>query len=299
VATRILSWGRAALHTLALALAVAACGSDPPIGPSPPPPPPPPPVNTVPVITSITVQGTRPRQPANFADVGETVPVTAVVTDAETAPELLQYNWTATVGSFTGTGAKVSWVAPAAAVTVTPAAVTITLQVVERFGTNLQNTVTRTAPVALHDSVKEVGDMSRQFLIDFSDTDLDNATYIMRNFGNAQTCPDPGELIDERDQVISHYTNFRMVDFTIGLATVSVNFGGVCAISGKQGDACAVVPARWNSIDLRVPNARPQEVNGLDRIAASYARNEGRWRLCASNYYGATLSGSRTSFYIR
>ncbi len=295
MATRTLSWGRFAqpVAALALSLTVTACG-DPPIGPDPPPPPPPP-VNTVPVITSITVQGTRPRQPANFADLGETVAVTAVVTDAETAPELLQYNWTATHGSFTGTGARVSWVAPAAVGT--PVPVTITLQVVERFGTNLQNTATGTAPVALHDSVKEVGEMSRRFLINFSNTDNTNASVIMQDFGNAQTCPEPDEVTEERAQVIAHYTNFQMIDFTIGPATVSVNFGGTCPISGRLGDACAIVPARWKSRNRTTGEIG--EVRGNDLIAASYSRNEARWRLCSSRYVGLTTLGSKRSFYIQ
>ena len=118
------------------------------------------------MITSITVQGTKRNEPPAYSDVGETVPVSAVVTDAESNVDSLQYNWTATLGTFTGTGARVSWVAPATATS--PATVTITLEVVERFGTNQENRVTRTATLALHDNGKEVGDMAGRFLTEFS-----------------------------------------------------------------------------------------------------------------------------------
>ncbi len=86
---------------LAVTVIALACGDSPNNpGPINPPPPPPPVNNTAPVITSITVQGTRRNEPANFADVSEAVAVTAVVTDVETNVDLLQYNWTATLGSF-------------------------------------------------------------------------------------------------------------------------------------------------------------------------------------------------------
>ena len=42
-------------------------------------------VNSPPVIVSITARGTRPNEPAGFADLGEEVNLTSVVQDAETA----------------------------------------------------------------------------------------------------------------------------------------------------------------------------------------------------------------------
>jgi hypothetical protein len=277
---------------------LSACG-DSPTEPGPivtPPPPPPPPVNSVPAIESITIQGTRPNEPPSFADLSETVDVSAVVRDQETPVDQLQYIWTATAGSFSGTGARVSWIAPAVAPT--PLVVTLTLEVVERYGTNLEHRITRTAAVALHNSVKEVGDMARQFLLDFSDTNNKDTSVIMRNFGTPAMCPDPKEVTDERDQVTNHFTNFRMIDFRIGAASVSVNFKGTCPLSGKLGDACAVVPAYWHSFN-RLTN-RNEEVDGQDVIAAIYSTADSRWWLCASNYFGRSLlSGTAGTFYIR
>ena len=48
----------------------------------------------------------------------------------------------------------------------------------------------------LHDSVREVGDMARQFLLDFADSSIRDVAYVMRNF-------EPGcyGTQDETDQV--------------------------------------------------------------------------------------------------
>src|SRR5918993_1337474 len=216
---------RRALLTCLLAAVVASAGScgGSNIGPTPPPGGgnggngggggnPNPPANSQPVIESITVQGSRPRQPANFADLGESIAVSAKVRDAETPVEQLVYAWTATAGTFTGTGANVTWQAPATAPVavegLTPATVTITLTITEKFGhpggpLSFEQSVWNTVNVALHDSVKEVGDMSRQFLLDFSNTNIKDANYVMRNFGSAATCPEPGEVEAEREDVIT------------------------------------------------------------------------------------------------
>jgi len=206
--------------------------------------------------------------------------VVASVTDAETAVEQLQYNWTATAGSFTGTGSRVSWVAPAVAPT--QGTVTLTLEIVERFGTNQENRVTKTATVSLHNSIKEVGDMARQFLLDFSDTNIKEASVIMRNFGTAAVCPEPNEILSERTDVINHYTNYRMMQSKVDVATVTVNFGGSCPYRFKRGDACAVVPVFWDSVDLRT-NVRDAH-SGNDIVAAAFSRMDDRWFLCASDY---------------
>src|SRR5207302_5537798 len=66
-----------------------------------------PPSNDLPTIQSITVQGMQPNEPADFADLGESVPVAAVVQDADTPPDQLVYQWDATAGTFAGTGANV------------------------------------------------------------------------------------------------------------------------------------------------------------------------------------------------
>src|SRR5581483_10409956 len=62
-------------------------------------------VNAPPVIQSITVP--------SRADSGDDVMMSAVVTDQETNPASLTYQWSSTGGGFTGAGASVHWLAPA------------------------------------------------------------------------------------------------------------------------------------------------------------------------------------------
>ena len=281
---------------LTVAVLAAGCGDSPTQpgpGPGPGPGPNPPVNNTAPTITSITVQGTRTRQPANFADTGETIPVVAAVTDAESNVDTLQYNWTATHGTFSGTGRSVSWVAPASIdqrVTVT-----ITLEVVERFGTNQENKVNRTATLSLHDSRKEVGDMSVRFLTEFSKPQSNKSWQdIMRDF-KASACPDPGEVEGEREDVVRHYSNFFMHSYQINPAQVTIGFGGTC-FEGVRGDACVNVPVRWDSTDLR--NNTRLTTTGTDHLTAAFSTTDDRWWLCSSRFRAPfTLGGHR--FYMR
>ncbi len=284
--------------TTLFAVLLAACGGSP-TSPKPPVPPPPvvnPPANIVPTIDSIAVQGRRTRQPARFADLKETIDVTATVRDPETSIEELTYQWTATAGTFTGSGRVVTWTAPDTATT--PGKVTITLKVIEYYGhpgqpRNFSQEVSATVEVALHDSVNEVRRMSEQFLLDFSDTNIKDWQYIMRNF-NASACPNPATVEAEKSDVIRHYTEFEMINSRVGDGRVTVNFGGFCPFRGAQGDACAVVPVFWDS---RNKDGQRAVVEGEDIIAAAYSTKDLRWYLCASDFrpFG-TIAPSHSSY---
>lgn len=296
---------RAILSGLLLgAMTLAACGGPTPITPTPPPgggnggnggnsqPPP----NNPSTIDAISVQGTRAKEPANFADAGEAVPVSAKVRDDETAVDQLIYAWTATVGTFSGTGANVVWTAPASVAA--PVDVTITLTVTEKYGhpggpLSFEQSVSKTAAVSLHDSVKEVGQMSRQFLLDFSDTNIKNADYIMRNFGAPSFCPEPAELTSERDDVTKNFTFYRMLNFLVGQDATTVNFEGRCPVYGSRGDACSVVPVFWDSVEIATGQRGAS--SGNDIIAAAYSKADKRWWLCASRYQGLTTVGAPRS----
>ena len=288
---------------MATAIILASCGGGAPTSPAPggggnggggitPPP------NNLPVIEAITVQGTRPKEPANFADRGETIAVSAKVTDAETPVDQLLFVWTATTGTFSGTGSSVTWQAPATSAATTAANATLTLTVIEKFGNpggplSFEHSAAQTATVSLHDSVGEVGTMARQFLLDFSDTNLKDADHIMRNF-SALACPDPRDVQAERDDVVRNYTFFRMVSFRVDQPGVTINFGGSCSSvhGARRGDACAKVPVMWDSIDTRDNSRTPNA--GVDQISAAYSPRDSRWWLCASDYDGRNLlTGAR------
>lgn len=268
---------------LAGILAVSCGGSPNGPGNVTPPPPATPPPNVPPVIDSIRVQGRAAKEPANFSDLGETVAVTADVHDAETAVDELQYSWTADAGSFDGTGATVTWRAPEVATT--PLPVTLTLKVTEKYGYPgaakiYQQDVSSSAIVSLHNSRKEVGDMARQFLLDFSDSNIRDISAIMRNF-----IPGCYGTKEETDQVTENRRRYRIIDSHVGEPQTTVNFGGVCPFQARKGDACTSVPVFWNSIDMDNHGATGA-VTGTDWVASFYIPDKQRWGLCDSSFDG-------------
>jgi hypothetical protein len=262
---------------LAGCAALSACR-----GPESPSDPPPPPVtNAPPVIASIKVQGTGPREPEQYATLDETVNVSAVVTDAETPVTQLTYEWTSSVGgSFNGTGANVTWTAPRTATT--PANATLTLTVIERYGASGINRVVSTSIVSLHDSVKEVSDFAVKFLKDFSDQKPPDE--VMQNF--TATCPGRA---DEYSDVLIHQQQVTVVTYNIDTPSTTVRFTGSCPHRNRQGDACAQVPVRWVSKQKSTGKILISE--GIDQVTAILENNQ--WRLCASDFIGTTTDGLR------
>ena len=274
----------------AVAALVAACGGSPnspgpavqpqqlapqPVAPAPP--------NNPSVIDALNAKGRGSKEPANFADLGETIDLTAKVHDDETPIEELEYHWSAPAGTFDGSGANVTWRAPDTAET--PALVSITLKVVEKYGYPgaakiYQQDVSASVTLSLHDSRKEVGEMSRQFLLDFSDSNIRDVGYIMRNF--LQGCYGTAE---ETAQVTENRRRYRIVESRIEAASTSVNFGGVCPYNGKKGDACTAIPVFWRSLDMDRGNAE-ERVGGTDWIASFYVADKQRWYLCDSSFDG-------------
>jgi hypothetical protein len=285
--------------TFACVLVLAAgCGSKTPGGPGPIEKPPPDPgpviVNTPPVIGRFTVQGSRTNEPPNFADVLEDLPISVQVTDAESNVNDLKYTWSAPAGTFSGSGTSVIWKAPADAVL---GDVTINLEIVETYtsqGKSVQNTVKGSTVVSLHDSLKEVGDMARQFLLDFSDSNFPTS-YVMRNFQ-----PDCYGTADETADVSRNRADYNIVQSAVGGPVTSVQFGGTCPFRSKRGDGCARVSAYWKSLAKRdiytdsgvlaLRAGQQTEASGIDHVAAMYYRDQKRWRLCDSQFEGSSTS---------
>jgi hypothetical protein len=262
-----------------------------------------PPANTAPTIDGIVVQGRRTKQPANFADIRETIDVSASVRDAETAIDELVYQWTATVGTFSGTGRAVTWTAPDTIQGVTT--VTITLKVVENFGypgqpKNFSHDTTSTATLSLHNSNKEVGDMAFRFLDQFSQPQTNKDWRdIMRDF-KAQACPDPGEFDSERFDVERHYNNFVMNSYRVDAPIVSTSFTDGCAVPNRgtlRGDACVRIGVMWDSTQFTATPPSKKVTSGIDYIAAAYSPADRRWWLCSSQFIETGTPGH--SFYSR
>jgi hypothetical protein len=271
----------------------SACSALPttPTPPNNPPPDPGPAVqNAPPTIGAFTVQGTRAGQPGNFADLGETINVGVTVTDPETAITSLVFNWSATAGTFTGTGPAVTWRAPSAAI-VTPVDIVLSLEVLETYrsqGRDVQNRVAGSTTVSLHNSIQEVAELAVQFLMDFSDSAL-GVTQVMRNF-------EPGcyGTQAEFEQVADNRENFTIIESKVGTAVTSVGFGGACMFRSRRGDACSRVPVFWRSRAIRdiydsrgrlyLRKGEIDTASGVDQLAAMYYAPQKRWRLCDSSF---------------
>jgi hypothetical protein len=251
--------------------------------------------NTPPSIASIVVRGAKPREPAQFADLDETVNVSATVTDAETPVSELTFSWSADSGTFSGGQANVSWTAPHTFST--PGTVTLTLTVTERFqGTSAtgqpvsgENQVKGTATVRLHDSAREVGNLAVDFLTAFS-RQLD-PVQVMRNFSSQ--C---GGTAAELEDVQHNQADFTITAYNIGAPSTTVGFTGRCPFRNRQGDACAFVPAEWHSFikaatyhpDLKPYIGRTMNVTGTDQVTAVLENDQ--WKLCASDWDQATAT---------
>lgn len=239
------------------------------------------PESAPPVISALTAKGTRPNEPPGFADLNEEIQVSAAVSDADTPAERLQFEWRADAGTFTGSGPSVTWRAPADART--PAQITLTLRVADD-----RASATASVLVSVHDSVKEVGDLAREFLLDFSDS-TKPPDYVMRNFSTGPRCTKSRDA--ELGDVVKNRTFYKIETYTIDAAqSVKVQFNSVpCAFDPRQpinGDACAVVPASWDSLCLVtnpecVAGTHPH-ADGLDYVTEVYEGTQ--WRLCASRY---------------
>jgi hypothetical protein len=242
-------------------------------------------VDAAPVIVSVKAQGTRPNEPLNFADLDEEISVTAVVEDPDTPADQLTFEWTAEAGTFSGSGSMVMWRAPADART--PASVVLTLTVSDPGS----NHASATATVALHDSRKEVGDLAREFLIDFSDSKKE-ASFVVRNFSKSARCE--RERDDEFNQIEENRKLYLITSSSVGAATVKIQFASrPCSYQPRDGDACAAVPSTWDSECLTPGGAcTPGRSDGIDYVTAVVEQSQ--WRLCAS--YFQAHGAARPSF---
>jgi hypothetical protein len=249
--------------------------------------------NTPPVINSIVVQGSvGPREPTQFASLDESVTVTANVSDAETPVSQLTFQWSSDVGTFSGTGSRVTWTAPHT-LSGTPANVTLKLTVLESVqakGCSVNNVATGTTSVRVHDSLKEVNDLAVDFLVGFS-KQLDPA-FVVRNFSD--TC---GGKADEQGDVQKDNDQNVINSYTIGAPQTSIVFigRGGCPFRAVFGDACAQVPVEWHS--TRKSTGANEISKGTDQVTAILENDQ--WRLCASDFKGDPTQSSLAALLMR
>ena len=266
-------------------LLLSTCGGGP-AGPGPvPPPPPPPPGNAPPTIESITLTTER-------AEVAEEVTVTATVQDAETAIGDLQYVWSAEGGTFSGEGASVRWRPPADADT--PADYVLELTVTETYGAADANgvrpshTVKASSPaVRVHDSPKEIGDLSMAFLREFARSSVP-ADEAVREFSDS--CRGKA---DEQEDIEFNRKYFEIVSSSLRLVNATM---ASSRLTGSARVACGFT----SKVKACPPNRPGCAVGATEKVAGdcrlTTVYEERRWWLCSSSFDGERLFSMRWFF---
>ena len=246
--------------------------------------------NLPPAITNVRSTGTRPNQASGFADIGETITLSATVTDVETAASGLTFGWTVPQGTVTGTGSTATWTLPAI-VAGTPTTLTATLTVTETYtesGVSHRNVSTGALPVSVHDSQNEILNMGQDFLELFSQSQY-TADQVLHNFST--TCDGGGGRADEYSDVVDNRTYYlELPGWTVAkVPPATFNFAGRCAFRNRRADACARFSVHWYDRLIRTDPDDPTrpvgslgETSGIDYVTAVLEGD--RWRLCHSDY---------------
>lgn len=241
--------------------------------------------NAAPVITGITGTGSRPKQPANFGDIGERITLTASVTDNETPASQLTYQWSGP-GSFSQQAATTTWTMPTDQVT--PSQISVTLKVSETYTEGAVTHTNVSAPATyvlnVHDSQKEILDIGEKFLTLFSQSNISTGQ-VLQDF--SATCDrgdgrraEQGDVDDNRRDYIEDFSAFRIQR----RLPVTFNFQGSCFTSDgreqRNVDACASFAVHWE--DTKKSTGAHGVTEGIDFVSAVLENNQ--WRLCHSAY---------------
>jgi hypothetical protein len=252
--------------------------------------------NPAPVIAAIRSTGPLPGQPSGFADLGQTLTISATVLDAESSADSLEYEWSGP-GAFEGGGATIRWRAPDRLPS-TPATIALKLVVIERyrFGRLAEgNRVEKTLAVRVHNSQQEILDMGEDFLTLFSRSEI-STEQVLHNF--SPTCDGGRGRRDEAADTMNARLKYRQ-DFNrfriARLPPVRFNFDGVCLAFGtriRPADACSLFNVHWEFtylVDEDTHKAGERGVtDGTDHVTA--VLEDGDWKLCHSDFNGTGSS---------
>jgi len=242
--------------------------------------------NTPPVVKSIVVSNAS-------AEVGTPITVTATVEDAETPLDKLTYTWSAPTGTFSGTGAVVTWTAGADAVT--PADMTLTLTVTETYtsgSTQLTNTATGTVPVHVNNSPKELADMSLRFLGNFANSQVSPDTCVADFSVNCTGKKDEfSDISNNRHDFLILASTLRHTGIDPAAAHAKTTVHTFCAFTSRvitqDPRSCSTADCPFNTI---------QSVQGDCYTTNVY--EQGRWWLCESHFRGtAALTPFERAFF--
>jgi hypothetical protein len=264
----------------AAALIIAACGGS---GTSPSPTPgggnngqQQPPPNTPPQIKSIAVSDSR-------IEVGTPVTVTAVVEDAETPVASLTYAWTSDTGTFSGSGATVTWTAGQNAKT--PGDFTLTLTVTERYGSGAaaaENKVASDLKVHVNNSPKELADLSLRFLGDFANSSV-SPDRCVAEFSDtcAQGKKDEfNDISDNRHDFLIMSSNLKATGVEMAPTRLTATVHTFCAFTSK------IITTEPRDESCQKPGSCP--LNSVGSVEGDCwttdVYEKGRWWLCQSHF---------------
>ena len=97
---------------------------------------------------------------------------------------------------------------------------------------------------------------------------------------------------DETAQVKENRRRYQITASSVGAATSTVNFGGVCPYMARKGDACTRRPGRSGSHSTWHRNSAVERVTGTDWVASVYVPAQKRWWLCDSSFEGRLAARS-------
>ena len=244
---------------IAMSLAIAGCGDSPtaprrvtlPLGSGG--------VQTPPVIVSIS-------GPTSRRESGVDIPIVAVVR-AETPLAELSYAWAANVGSISGNGATATFrMAPGIQKGLD---VLVTLTVTESRKLGDFKVVGQAAPFRVHDSVAELKEISRRFLMDlFGNSSIPPVSCLV-DFSENGPCKQG--RADELQDLINHRRDYVVLDRRMN--------GQQVVFSGP--DAARVDNDAW-FMDLYRSTGRVGTTSGNFPLTAVYETQ--RWWLCASGF---------------
>lgn len=279
------------------ALIMAACGGTAPTSPNPgggtggggvtPPP------NTPPTIKSITVSDTR-------VEVGAPVTLTAVVEDLETPVANLTYTWSADTGTFAGTGAVVTWTPGSDAKT--PADYVVTLTVTERYtsgSATVENKAVGTTTAHVNNSLKELADLSLQFLGDFADSRVsaDKCVSVFSDSCASGRADEFDDISGNRHDLLILASTLRPTGVSMAPSRVTATVHTFCSFTSQviSKNPVKCIGCVFGSVGTTSGDCYTTDVY-----------EKGRWWLCQSHYTSQSNSLSafeqaleRTLFGIR
>jgi hypothetical protein len=241
--------------------------------------------NAPPVIQSINA-GSR-------AEAGSEIEVSATVQDQEATTAALVFEWSATGGTFAGTGASVRWTAPN---TTVPTAYDLNLTVIERYTVPLagggeetrENRSTGRATVHVNDSTREVNALSTTFIDDFLHSER-TPEFCVRNFSNS--CPGKQAELADIQQNRARFINNPGAS-SMGPASIlfydtgSTNRRPVPASQAVFAELTA--PCRFAATD----RATGQAGVAVGTCLLNHIYENFQWRLCDSRFVSPSLAPS-------